>query len=173
MSQKDSASAKPSVNEAAITDYRTGETSKDPAMFFKALGISEDASASPTADLIVRTKNLPPVVDAGKGLAGALLSDEELSQNIKDGVRDLKQIIERTNKGENMNLIHAGKGVPHLTFGVRGDLPESLRRTITDAVLKSNQDKDAQEFLRFSNFPGFEPAKLADYDDLAKTLGIK
>ncbi|MBX3647117.1 MAG: PhnD/SsuA/transferrin family substrate-binding protein [Rhodocyclaceae bacterium] len=78
-----------------------------------------------------------------------------------------------TNKGENMNLIHAGKGVPHLTFGVRGDLPESLRRTITDAVLKSNQDKDAQEFLRFSNFPGFEPAKLADYDDLAKTLGIK
>jgi ABC-type phosphate/phosphonate transport system substrate-binding protein len=78
-----------------------------------------------------------------------------------------------TNKGENMNLIHAGKGVPHLTFAVRGDLPESVRRTITEAILKSNQDKEAQEFLRFSNFPGFEPAKLSDYDDLAKTLGIK
>lgn len=78
-----------------------------------------------------------------------------------------------TNKGENMNLIHAGKGVPHLTFGVRGDLPESVRRTLLDALLKAHQDKEAQEFLRFSNFPGFEPAKLADYDDLAKTLGIK
>ncbi|MBS3916946.1 MAG: PhnD/SsuA/transferrin family substrate-binding protein [Sulfuritalea sp.] len=78
-----------------------------------------------------------------------------------------------TNKGENMNLIHAGKGVPHLTFGVRGDLPESVRRAITEALLKAHQDKEAQEFLRFSNFPGFEPAKLADYDELAKILGIK
>ena len=78
-----------------------------------------------------------------------------------------------TNKGENMNLIHAGKGVPHLTFGVRGDLPESVRRTITEALLKAHQDKEAQEFLRFSNFPSFEPAKLSDYDDLAKILGTK
>ncbi|MBK6630578.1 MAG: PhnD/SsuA/transferrin family substrate-binding protein [Betaproteobacteria bacterium] len=78
-----------------------------------------------------------------------------------------------TNKGENMNLIHAGKGVPHLTFAVRGDLPESVRRAITEALLKAHQDKEAQEFLRFSNFPGFEPAKLADFDGLAKTLGIK
>ncbi len=78
-----------------------------------------------------------------------------------------------TNKGENMNLIHSGKGVPHLTFGVRGDLPESEKRTITEALLKATQDKDAQEFLRFSNFPGFEPAKLSDYDELAKMLNIK
>jgi ABC-type phosphate/phosphonate transport system substrate-binding protein len=78
-----------------------------------------------------------------------------------------------TNKGENMNLIHTGKGVPHLTFGVRGDLPDSERRAITEALLKASQDKDAQEFLRFSNFPGFEAAKLADYDELAKMLGIK
>jgi len=77
------------------------------------------------------------------------------------------------NKGADMNLIHSGKGVPHLTFGVRGDLPESERRAITDALLKATQDKDAQEFLRFSNFPGFEPAKLADYEEMAKILGIK
>ena len=78
-----------------------------------------------------------------------------------------------TNKGFDMNLIHSGKGVPHLTFGVRGDLPDSERRAITEALLKATQDKDAQEFLRFSNFPGFEPAKLADYDELVKILGIK
>lgn len=78
-----------------------------------------------------------------------------------------------TNKGENMNLIHAGKGVPHLTFGVRGDLPDADRRAILDALLKATQDKEAQEFLKFSNFPGFEPARLADYDELAKMLGIK
>lgn len=78
-----------------------------------------------------------------------------------------------TNKGENMNLIHSGKGVPHLTFAVRGDLPEAEKRTITEALLKATLDKDAQEFLRFSNFPGFEPAKLSDYDELAKMLNIK
>lgn len=78
-----------------------------------------------------------------------------------------------TNKGENMNLIHSGKGVPHLTFGVRGDLPEAERRTVTEALLKATQDKDAQDFFRFSNFPGFEPAKLSDYDELAKILNIK
>lgn len=78
-----------------------------------------------------------------------------------------------TNKGEDMNLIHSGKGVPHLTFAVRGDLPESQRRAITEALLKATQDKDAQEFLRYSNLPGFEPARLADYDELAKMLGIK
>jgi phosphonate transport system substrate-binding protein len=78
-----------------------------------------------------------------------------------------------TNKGENMNLIHSGKGVPHLTFAVRGDLPESERRAITEALFKASQDKEAQEFLRFSNLPGFEAAKLSDYDDLAKALGIK
>lgn len=78
-----------------------------------------------------------------------------------------------TNKGENMNLIHAGKGVPHLTFAVRSDLPESEKRAITEALMKATQDKDAQAFLRFSNFPGFEPARLADYDELARMLGIK
>ena len=72
-----------------------------------------------------------------------------------------------------MNLIHSGKGVPHLSFAVRGDLPESVRRAIAEALLKATQDKEAQEFLRFSNFPGFEPARLADYEELAKTLGIK
>ena len=78
-----------------------------------------------------------------------------------------------TNKGFDMNLIHSGKGVPHLTFGVRGDLPEAERRAIAEALFKATQDKEAQEFLRFSNFPGFEPARLADYEELAKILGIK
>jgi ABC-type phosphate/phosphonate transport system substrate-binding protein len=78
-----------------------------------------------------------------------------------------------TNKGENMNLIHSGKGVPHLSFAVRGDLPESSKKTLAEALLKAAQDKDAQEFLRFSNFPGFEPAKLSDYAELAKMLNIE
>ncbi len=78
-----------------------------------------------------------------------------------------------TGKGFDMNLIHSGKGVPHLTFAVRGDLPDSERLAITEALLKAPQDRHAQEFLRFSNFPGFEPARLADYEEMAKILGIK
>lgn len=78
-----------------------------------------------------------------------------------------------TQKGEDINLIHSGKGVPHLTFAVRGDLPEAEKKAVAEALLKANQDKNAQEFLKFSNMPGFEAAKLADFDELAKTLGIK
>lgn len=78
-----------------------------------------------------------------------------------------------TQKGEDINLIHTGKGVPHLTFAVRGDLPETERTAIAAALVRANQDKDAQEFLKFNNLPGFEPAKLADYDELIKTLDIK
>jgi phosphonate transport system substrate-binding protein len=63
--------------------------------------------------------------------------------------------------------------VPHLTFGVRGDLPESERRAVAEALLKASQDKDAQDFLKFNNLPGFEAARLSDYDELVKTLNIK
>lgn len=78
-----------------------------------------------------------------------------------------------TEKGENINSIHTGKGVPHLTFGVRGDLPESERRAVAEALLKASQDKDAQDFLKFNNLPGFEAARLSDYDELVRTLNIK
>ena len=76
-------------------------------------------------------------------------------------------------KGENINLIHSGKGVPHLSFAVRGDLPEAERKAVGEALLKAGQDKDASEFFKFSGMAGFEAAKLSDYDDLAKLLGIK
>lgn len=78
-----------------------------------------------------------------------------------------------TQKGENINSIHTGKGVPHLTFAVRGDLDPGERKLVTTALLTATQDKEAQSFLRLRNLPGFEPATLSDYDDLAKTLGIK
>ncbi len=76
-------------------------------------------------------------------------------------------------KGENINLIHSGKGVPHLSFAVRGDLPEAERKAVGEALLKAGQDKDASEFFKFSGMAGFEAAKLSDYDELAKLLGIK
>ena len=78
-----------------------------------------------------------------------------------------------TQKGENINSIHTGKGVPHLTFAVRGDLPEAERKAVAEALLKANQDKDAQEYLKFNSLPGFEAARLSDYDELVKVLGIK
>ncbi len=74
------------------------------------------------------------------------------------------------NKGYDINLIAQGKGMPHLTFAVRGDLPESFKETVTQALLKANQDKGAQEYFRYSSFPGFEAAKLQDYAELAMTL---
>lgn len=75
-----------------------------------------------------------------------------------------------TNKGYDINLIVQGKGVPHLTFAVRGDLPESLKEAVSQALLKASRDSEAQAYFRYSSFPGFEPARLQDYAELAMTL---
>ena len=77
-----------------------------------------------------------------------------------------------TNHGNNLVLVLQGKGVPHLTFAVRGDLPEAIKREVTQALLKAQTDKDAQDFFKFSSFTNFEPAKLSDYDELVKFLHI-
>lgn len=75
-----------------------------------------------------------------------------------------------TNKGYDINLIMQGKGMPHLTFAVRGDLPEGFRESVTQVLLKAGQDKDAQDYFRYSSFPGFESAKMQDYADMERLL---
>lgn len=77
-----------------------------------------------------------------------------------------------TSKGYDINLVLQGKGVPHLTFAVRGDLTPAMKEEITQALLKANQDKDGQEFFQNSGFPSFERARLGDYDELVKYLHI-
>jgi ABC-type phosphate/phosphonate transport system substrate-binding protein len=78
-----------------------------------------------------------------------------------------------TNKGHNINLIMQGKGVPHLTFAVRSDLPASLKEALASALFKASQDSEAQEYFKYSSFPGFEPAKLEDYAGLKQQLNIQ
>jgi ABC-type phosphate/phosphonate transport system substrate-binding protein len=78
-----------------------------------------------------------------------------------------------TNKGNNINLIMQGNGVPHLTFAVRGDLPASFKDAVTQALLTANQDHDAQEYFKYSSFPGFEPAKVEDFAALKQHLKIQ
>ncbi len=78
-----------------------------------------------------------------------------------------------SNRGHNLNIVLQGKGVPHLTFAVRGDLPPALKQQVTEALLKAHLDKEAQDYFRFTGFPNFEPAKLSDYDELVAYLSIK
>ena len=78
-----------------------------------------------------------------------------------------------TNKGHNINLIMQGKGVPHLTFAVRGDLPDNIKEAVASALLKASQDSEAQEYFKYSSFPGFEPAKLEDFSGLKQLLKIQ
>jgi len=77
-----------------------------------------------------------------------------------------------TNRGHSLNLVLQGKGVPHLTFAVRGDLPVATKQLITQALLKAHTDKDGQDYFKFSSFPNFEVANLSDYDELVKFLNI-
>lgn len=77
-----------------------------------------------------------------------------------------------SNRGYNLNLVMQGKGAPHLTFAVRSDLPAATKQAVTQALLKAQTDKDGQDYFKISSFVNFEPAKVSDYDDMVKFLGI-
>ena len=77
-----------------------------------------------------------------------------------------------SNRGYNLNLILQGKGAPHLTFAVRGDLPAATKQAVTQALLKAQTDKDGQDYFKISSFTNFEPVKISDFDDMVKFLGI-
>ena len=77
-----------------------------------------------------------------------------------------------TGKGYDVNLILQGKGMPHLTFAVRQNLPEGLKDTVVQALLKAHLDSEGQDYFKYSGFPNFEAAKPQDYDELVKLLHL-
>lgn len=76
-------------------------------------------------------------------------------------------------RGNDLNLVSQSKGAPHITFAVRGDLPEGVKGKITAALLDAHNDRDGREFLDFSKFPNFEPARLSDFDEMAQMLALR
>lgn len=76
-----------------------------------------------------------------------------------------------SNRGYNLVLVLQGKGMPHLTFATRKDYPH--KQALVQALLKAHQDAEASDYFVFNGFPNFEPAKISDYDELAKFLEIK
>ena len=75
-------------------------------------------------------------------------------------------------KGYDINLILQGKGMPHLTFAVRNDLPGSMKASVTQALLKAHLDSEAQAYFNYSGFPNFEAAKPQDFDEMMKVMGL-
>lgn len=78
-----------------------------------------------------------------------------------------------TGRGNDLNAIMSGKGVPHLTFAIRPDFPAAQRAAVTQALLKAHLDGDGRIFFKYNGYPNFEPAAVKDYDELVATLGIK
>ena len=78
-----------------------------------------------------------------------------------------------TNHGYDLTLIEQGPGAPHLTFAVRGDLPEAEKRAILRVLLNSPNDPEASVYFRKTGFPGVEPASMKDYTELTKRLDIQ
>lgn len=76
-----------------------------------------------------------------------------------------------TNRGYNLVMVLQGKGMPHLTFAVRKDFPQT--QTVVQALLKAHEDPEASEYFKFNGFTHFEPAKLSDYDELTRFLDIR
>jgi len=78
-----------------------------------------------------------------------------------------------TNRGYNLALIEQAPGAPHLTFAVRGDLPDAEKRAILQVLLSATKDPDASVYFRKTGFPGVEPTSMKDYTDLVERLHIQ
>lgn len=97
-----------------------------------------------------------------------------MKNNVIDvGVANSSLLDAWTAKGHDISLVMQGTGVPHLTFAVKGNFPESQKKVLTEALLKAQKDTDGQDYFTTSRFPNFEAANLEDYDELVKILNIK
>lgn len=133
------------ITQLALADLKS--TGIDPAKYFKSITYYSDS--------------------------GGVLNAMQYKL-IDIGVANSSLFNNWTNRGNNLVLVLQGKGVPHLTFAVRGDLPAATKQVVTEALLKAHlaKDKDAQDFFKFTSFTNFEPAKVSDFDDLVKFLNI-
>jgi ABC-type phosphate/phosphonate transport system substrate-binding protein len=96
-----------------------------------------------------------------------------LSNNMIDvGLANTTLFNVWTNRGHDLALIDQAPGAPHLTFAVRSDLPAAEKRAILQVLLGAHQDPEASTYFRKTGFPSLEPARLSDYGDLVKRLGI-
>lgn len=78
-----------------------------------------------------------------------------------------------TARGNDLNAIMSGKGVPHLTFAVRPDFPPAQRAALNQSLLKAHLDGEGKVFFKYNGYPNFETAQLKDYEELVAVLGIK
>lgn len=70
-------------------------------------------------------------------------------------------------QGYNLNLVLQSKGVPHLTFAVRGDLSAETKARLAEALFSAHKDPVlAKGFFKRTGYPNFEAANLKDYAGL-------
>lgn len=75
-----------------------------------------------------------------------------------------------TSTGNDLNVVSQGKGMPHFTLAVRGDMHEADKKALKQALLHAHQDADAKAFFAYNGFANFEEANMSDFSELAKTL---
>ena len=132
------------VTQLALADLRSKHI--DPAKYFKSVAYYHDVDGIATA---FKYK----LIDVGVANTGVLTL--------------------WNNNGMDLNLIMQSKGVPHLTFAVRGDLPDEIKQAVAQALTGADKDKEAQSYFRNTGFSSFEIASLADYKDMLKLLNIR
>ncbi|MEO6145970.1 MAG: PhnD/SsuA/transferrin family substrate-binding protein, partial [Sulfuriferula sp.] len=131
------------VTQLALAELRSKHI--DPEKYFKSVAYYHDVDG-------IRTAFKYKLIDVGVANTGVLTL--------------------WNNSGMDLNLLMQSKGVPHLTFAVRADLPVEVKKAVTQALVNADKDKEAQSYFSNTGFSSFEVANLADYADLVKMLHI-
>ncbi len=132
------------VTQLALAELRSKHI--DPGKYFKSVAYYHDVDG-------IRTAFKYKLIDVGVANTGVLTL--------------------WNNSGMDLNLLMQSKGVPHLTFAVRADLPVEVKKAVTLALVNADKDKEAQSYFSNTGFSSFEMASLTDYADLVKILNIR
>jgi len=90
--------------------------------------------------------------------------DATIGVSYNDAREDLVQ--ERASIGEEVIVFAWSAPIPNDGFVIRGDLPQSLKDAVTEALLDIAQDEaDGEVLLDLYNIDGFRPADPADFDN--------
>jgi phosphonate transport system substrate-binding protein len=142
------------VGDVTISFVSEGSAS---GQVFPAFGLIEAGYSLDELDTIIAGGHPESVLAVYNGDATVGVSYNDAREDVVDEVPDV---------GEQVVVFAWSAPIPNDGFVIRGDLPESLKQAVTDALLDIAQDEaDGQVLLDLYSIDGFRVADPADFEN--------
>ncbi|MCC5947482.1 MAG: PhnD/SsuA/transferrin family substrate-binding protein [Nitriliruptoraceae bacterium] len=142
------------VGDVTISFVAEGSAS---GQVFPAFGLIQAGFDLDELDTIIAGGHVESVLAVANG-------DAVVGVSYNDAREDL--VEERDTIGEEVVVFAWSDPIPNDGFVIRGDLPQSLKDAVTEALLDiANDEADGEILLDLYNIDGFRPADPADFEN--------